>query len=121
MGTRDILLLVAVAIAVGEIIRIRLMFMLKGVRHNAIIKDYALTKEGAYAAIMEFTHDGEVLNVLAKGAYKKKKYDVGTEFEIMYIPGKNDYVKITKEYMDIKMGAFMLVCGIVMLVCSLLK
>lgn len=121
MKFSEIMLLIAVVVVVVELIRIRVTFMIKGIKLNAVVKDYVLSKEGAYSPIMEFSHNGEILNIKHKGADKKKKYELGTEFEIMYIPGKNDYVKIVQDYTDIKTGASILVCGIVLFISLLLK
>lgn len=120
MDTRTIILLVALVVAVASLTRIRLMFMLKGKKINGVVKDY-ISPQGSFIPIMEFEYEGQLMTMKAKNGFKNKKYEIGTEIEIYYIPGYDKEVKIMSDYTDIFYLVVFLVLGIVMVVCSLLQ
>ena len=94
----------------------RIKFMVKGVKVKAQIKEYICPK-GAYIPIMEFEHDGQVMNIKAKNGWKNQKYDIGTEMEVFYIPGNEKEVKIISDYSDLLYAALFFVCGVVIVIC----
>ena len=120
MDFQTILLLFATFVAFVSLVRIRLMFMLKGKKVNAYIKDYVMF-QGNFIPVMEFEFEGQSYAVKNKGVVKKDKYAVGSQHEIYFIPGDDKYVKITSDKTDIKYAIIFLVLGVVLAVCSILK
>lgn len=119
MKISDILLIVAAIVAMISLIRIRVMYMMKGKKVKAYVKTYV--ENQAYFPVMEFEYGGEVINMKTFGGFKTKKYDIGKELEILYIPGKTDGVKIVSDYTDVFYAAVFFVAAVVLIVAEILR
>lgn len=60
-----------------------------------------LTIEGAYHALLEFDYEGQTISMRSFMGFKREKYPIGTELEVLYIPGETKGVMIKKDGSDL--------------------
>lgn len=117
MEFRDICIVIMCIIGCVSLIRIRITYMLRGTKIDAIVEGYTKYNDG-YVPLMKFKYNGEEIVMQHKGAFKTEKYAIGTPLEIYYDPKNNKEVKIVKELTDVLYAAFFAVGAIFLVVAS---
>ena len=123
MGKLDMDLLFGIACFVAGILcMIKVIYERKtAIRLQGEISGYSQDGQGNYFPLVGFHYQGQDLTIPGANGSSKPKYEVGTEVEVLYRPSNQKYVNIAGSNRDIVYSIVFLVCGIGIVICSILR
>ena len=107
------------ALVAGVLCIIKVIIDRRGEHLSGVISDFE-SQNGVDFPVVTFTYNGQELQMRAANG-DNKKVTKGQNVQIIYRPGKGKYVNIVGDVRDIVVAVGLTICGIVIIICQLLR